>query len=118
VGHVLGVRKEQVKSQFMSKEMQEAPRAKLPPQLPVITVEELAAAMIHSVLDGFESEPLLNADLVRIGRAALGTTEKGAELDRAVQRTRAEEKAKAEEKEKADGEHVEDATKGAAAPAS
>ncbi|KAK7033432.1 succinate-semialdehyde dehydrogenase [Favolaschia claudopus] len=39
--------------------------------IPNITVEEVAAAMLHQVIHGFEKEPLVNEDLVRIGRKAL-----------------------------------------------
>lgn len=38
---------------------------------PSLKVEEIAAAMLHQVLNGFEKEPLENADLQRIGTAAL-----------------------------------------------
>lgn len=36
-----------------------------------VTREELAAALLDQVVRGFEKEPLVNADLVRLGRAAL-----------------------------------------------
>ena len=39
--------------------------------LPNVSVAEVAAAMLHEVVNGFEKEPLENADLVRIGRRAL-----------------------------------------------
>ncbi|KAI0124793.1 hypothetical protein BJ170DRAFT_635117 [Xylariales sp. AK1849] len=41
--------------------------------VPSISVPEISAAMLQQVLDGFEKEPLENADLVRIGHAALAT---------------------------------------------
>lgn len=43
--------------------------------LPKIDVGEISAAMIHQVMQGFEKEPLENADLVRIGQQALKGTE-------------------------------------------
>lgn len=43
--------------------------------VPSINVAEIAAAMLHEVIHGFEKEPLENDDLERIGREAL----KGAE---------------------------------------
>ena len=39
--------------------------------VPSVSVEELAAAMLQQVRDGFEKEPLLNEDLQRIGRGVL-----------------------------------------------
>ncbi|KAK0648068.1 hypothetical protein B0T16DRAFT_388382 [Cercophora newfieldiana] len=39
--------------------------------LPSIGIEELAAAMVQQIRDGFEKEPLMNDDLKRIGREAL-----------------------------------------------
>lgn len=39
--------------------------------LPNVSVAEVAAAMLHEVVHGFEKEPLENADLVRIGQRAL-----------------------------------------------
>ncbi|KAJ6475255.1 putative nucleoside-diphosphate-sugar epimerase [Mycena vitilis] len=39
--------------------------------IPSVSVPEVAAAMLQQVVDGFEKEPLQNADLVRIGRQAL-----------------------------------------------
>ncbi|KAH6656867.1 hypothetical protein BKA67DRAFT_532110 [Truncatella angustata] len=38
---------------------------------PNVKVEEIAAAMLQQAVNGFEKEPLENADLVRIGQAAL-----------------------------------------------
>lgn len=38
---------------------------------PSLKIEEIAAAMLQQVANGFEKEPLENADLVRIGQAAL-----------------------------------------------
>ena len=38
---------------------------------PHISVEELAAAMLHQVQVGFEKEPLLNDDLKKIGSEVL-----------------------------------------------
>jgi hypothetical protein len=39
--------------------------------LPNITIEEVSAAMLHGVNNGFEAEALRNEDLKRIGRRAL-----------------------------------------------
>lgn len=39
--------------------------------LPSLRVEEISAAMLQQVANGFEKEPLDNADLTRIGKAAL-----------------------------------------------
>jgi hypothetical protein len=39
---------------------------------PKIKVSECAAAMIDQVIIGFEKDPLMNADLVRLGTKALG----------------------------------------------
>ena len=39
--------------------------------LPSVSVAEIAAAMLHEVVHGFEKEPLGNEDLVRIGQRAL-----------------------------------------------
>lgn len=39
--------------------------------IPNVSVEELAAAMIEQVKDGFEKEPLMNDDLKRIGQEIL-----------------------------------------------
>ncbi|KAK7033363.1 putative nucleoside-diphosphate-sugar epimerase [Favolaschia claudopus] len=39
--------------------------------VPSVSLEEVSAAMIHQVINGFEKEPLENDDLVRIGREAL-----------------------------------------------
>ena len=36
-----------------------------------VCITEISAAMIDQALHGFEKEPLLNDDLVRIGREAL-----------------------------------------------
>ena len=36
-----------------------------------VSRKELAAAILAQVVHGFEKEPLTNADLVRLGRAAL-----------------------------------------------
>ncbi|KAL8948604.1 MAG: hypothetical protein Q9222_005220 [Ikaeria aurantiellina] len=41
--------------------------------LPRVDVKECAAAMLHEVVQGFSKEPLLNEDLVRIGRRELGS---------------------------------------------
>ena len=43
--------------------------------LPNVDVREVAAAMLHEVIHGFEKEPLENDDLVRIGREALKVAE-------------------------------------------
>ncbi|OCT47174.1 hypothetical protein CLCR_02569 [Cladophialophora carrionii] len=42
--------------------------------LPSITVVEIAAAMLDQVINGFEKDPLMNEDLVRIGQKALSET--------------------------------------------
>jgi hypothetical protein len=39
--------------------------------MPTIGIEELAAAMLQQIRDGFEKEPLMNDDLKRIGQEAL-----------------------------------------------
>ena len=39
--------------------------------VPKIPVAEVAAAMLDQVVKGFEKEPLMHEDLVRIGRASL-----------------------------------------------
>jgi hypothetical protein len=39
--------------------------------IPTINIEELAAALVQQIRDGFEKEPLLNDDLKRIGREVL-----------------------------------------------
>ncbi|KAF7374665.1 Succinate-semialdehyde dehydrogenase [Mycena sanguinolenta] len=39
--------------------------------VPSVTVEEVSAAMLQQVLCGIEKEPLMNEDLVRIGRKTL-----------------------------------------------
>ncbi len=39
--------------------------------LPSVSVAEIAAAMLHEAIHGFEKEPLENEDLVRIGQRAL-----------------------------------------------
>ena len=44
--------------------------------LPIVDVGEISAAMIHEVMHGFEKDSLENADLVRIGREALKSTER------------------------------------------
>lgn len=41
-----------------------------------VHVTECAAAMINQVLDGFENEPLTNADLVRLGQKELENAKK------------------------------------------
>ena len=43
--------------------------------VPSIGVTDIAAAMLHEVVNGFEKEPLENDDLVRIGRLALKESE-------------------------------------------
>ncbi|KAF8206182.1 putative nucleoside-diphosphate-sugar epimerase [Mycena galopus ATCC 62051] len=40
--------------------------------IPRITVEEVSAAMLQQAIHGIEKEPLMNDDLVTIGRKALG----------------------------------------------
>lgn len=40
--------------------------------IPNISVTELSAAILDQIVRGFEKEALSNADLVRIGQAALG----------------------------------------------
>lgn len=42
--------------------------------MPSVTVTEFSAAMIDQVVNGFEKEPLMNEDLVRIGRRVLKTS--------------------------------------------
>ncbi|ETI25484.1 hypothetical protein G647_02257 [Cladophialophora carrionii CBS 160.54] len=42
--------------------------------VPSITVVEIAAAMLDQVINGFEKDPLMNEDLVRIGQKALSET--------------------------------------------
>jgi len=39
--------------------------------LPSVGVVEIAAAMLDQVVNGFEKDPLMNDDLVRIGQKAL-----------------------------------------------
>lgn len=39
--------------------------------VPSIYVHEISAAILHEVVNGFEKEPLMNEDLVRIGREAM-----------------------------------------------
>lgn len=39
--------------------------------LPNVDVKEIAAAMLHQVINGFEKEPLQNEDLVRISQEVL-----------------------------------------------
>ena len=39
--------------------------------LPSLDIKEVSAAMLHQITNGFEKEPLENADLVRIGCQAL-----------------------------------------------
>jgi len=39
--------------------------------LPNISVVDISAAMLDQVLNGFEKDPLMNDDLVRIGQKAL-----------------------------------------------
>ncbi|KAI1842887.1 hypothetical protein JX266_010905 [Neoarthrinium moseri] len=39
--------------------------------VPSVSVEEVAAAMLQQVVDGFEKDPLENADLIRLGKAAM-----------------------------------------------
>lgn len=45
--------------------------ARLTGVMPTIGIEELAAAMVQQIRDGFEKEPLMNDNLKRIGRKAL-----------------------------------------------
>jgi len=42
--------------------------------VPNISVNEVAAAMLDQILNGFEKDPLMNDDLARIGKAVLGVT--------------------------------------------
>jgi hypothetical protein len=42
--------------------------------LPAISVVEISAAMLDQVVNGFEKDPLMNQDLVRIGQKALSDT--------------------------------------------
>ncbi len=39
--------------------------------IPSVTVTECSAAMLDQVANGFDKEPLVNEDLVRIGRRVL-----------------------------------------------
>ena len=39
--------------------------------MPSVTVTECSAAMLDQVANGFEKEPLVNKDLIRIGRRVL-----------------------------------------------
>ena len=39
--------------------------------VPKVDVGEVSAAMLHVVVNGWETEPLENAELLRIGRLAL-----------------------------------------------
>lgn len=39
--------------------------------VPNITLDVLGAAMLDQVVDGFETDPLMHSDLVRIGTKAL-----------------------------------------------
>lgn len=39
--------------------------------IPKVELSECAAAMIDQVMNGFEKDPLNNADLIRLGRKAL-----------------------------------------------
>ena len=39
--------------------------------VPSVTVNECSAAMLDQVVNGFEKEPLMNEDLIRIGRRVL-----------------------------------------------
>jgi hypothetical protein len=39
--------------------------------MPRVEVSEIAAALIHQVVEGFDSSTLLNGDLVRIGQKVL-----------------------------------------------
>lgn len=43
--------------------------------VPNISLTEIAAAMLDQVVNGFEKEPLLNDDLVRIGNKILKSVE-------------------------------------------
>jgi hypothetical protein len=42
--------------------------------IPNVARTELAAALLGQVVDGFEKEPLTNADLIRLGRVALAVS--------------------------------------------
>ncbi|KIW66093.1 hypothetical protein PV04_08297 [Phialophora macrospora] len=42
--------------------------------LPAISVVDISAAMLDQVVNGFEKDPLMNEDLVRIGQKALSDT--------------------------------------------
>jgi len=41
------------------------------PVIPSVGLDEIAAAMVQQIREGFEKEPLLNDDLKRIGQAVL-----------------------------------------------
>ena len=45
----------------------------IPAPIPIISVGEVAAAMLDQCVVGFEKEPLMSADLARIGSAVLKT---------------------------------------------
>lgn len=42
------------------------------PGLPLVELQDIAAAMLDQVVNGFEKDTLSNDDLVRIGKKALG----------------------------------------------
>lgn len=42
------------------------------PGLPLVELRDIVAAMLDQVVNGFEKDTLLNDDLVRIGKKALG----------------------------------------------
>jgi hypothetical protein len=42
--------------------------------MPSVTVTEISATMLDQVVNGFEKEPLMNEDLVRIGQRVLSTS--------------------------------------------
>lgn len=46
------------------------------PGLPLVELQDIAAAMLDQVVNGFEKDTLSNDDLVRIGQKALGGQQK------------------------------------------
>lgn len=48
------------------------------PGLPKVELQDVAAALLDQVVNGFEKDTLLNDDLTRIGQEALGEQQKAA----------------------------------------
>lgn len=57
------------KSGFISAPGRVAPNV---PGLPLVELQDIVAAMLDQVVNGFEKDTLSNDDLVRIGKKALG----------------------------------------------